>query len=304
MQGTTQAASSQSDIPWEVAWKGPDLLGEGPLWHHGEKVLYWLDIVGRRLHRLDPSSGKHKDWTLPALAGSIAPREKGGLVAAIGIGIGFITFDSEDQVHVEMQKEVIAGLKVRLNDGKCDRFGRFWFGSIASDFLNPDGVLYRLDPDGTITEMEHHIKVSNGLGWSLDNKTMYLTDSKQNQIYAYDYEERTGNISNKRTFARIPESEGVPDGLTVDGEGSIWSAQWNGFRVTKYRPDGQVELQVSLPAQRPTSCMFGGEQLDTLYVTSASRNVGETESLVGEYHGVLFALKPGVRGLPEPAYQG
>jgi len=325
MQGSGkkgEGASGGSPV-WQCAWRGPDLLGEGPLWHPDEKRLYWLDCIRPAIHRLDPATGKHAMWALPSPIGSIAPRSRGGLIAAMGVGIFFLRFekkiaaddrkdlsskDEEDggeEVKAELVKEVIAGLKVRLNDGKCDRFGRFWFGSVASDFSNPDGTLYRLDPDGTLTEVEHHVKVSNGLGWSLDNKLMYYTDSLRNEIYCYDYDAATGNATNRRTFARIPESEGVPDGLTVDSEGFIWSAQWNGDRITRYFPDGKVERQITLPAHRPTSCMFGGENLDTLYVTSASRDVGEAESLVGEYQGALFAIKvQGVRGLAEHAYLG
>jgi len=149
-----------------VVWRGPAQLGEGPLWHPKEQVLYWLDCIAPELHRLD-AAGQHKKWTMPALIGSIAPHEPRGLIAAIGVGFAFITIEEEageEVARVEMQVEVVAGLKVRLNDGKCDRQGRFWAGSVASDFTRPDGVLYRLDKDKKVTEMRHNIKVSNGLG--------------------------------------------------------------------------------------------------------------------------------------------
>jgi len=289
----------------EIVWRGPAMLGEGPLWHPQEQKLYWLDCIKPELHQFDPNTKEKKGWLLPAKIGSIAPREAGGLVAAIGTGVAFINITNDGQVKVEPQVEVITKeSRLRLNDGKCDRQGRFWFGTVAPDFSNPTGMLYRLDADKKVTEMVQGIKVSNGLGWSPDNKHMYYTDSLQHKIFRYDFDTTTGGISNQIVFANIPESEGVPDGLTVDAEGCVWSAQWNGWRVTRYRPDGSIDKVIKMPAQRPTSCMFGGKDLDILYVTSASQDVGEDHPLPGDLDGVLFAIRVGTKGFPEPAYRG
>jgi len=288
----------------EVVWKGPAKLGEGPLWHPKEQVLYWLDCIKPELHRIDPATGAHKSWIMPGTIGSIAPREAGGLVALVGTALAFITFEN-DEAKVTPQVEVITKeSRLRLNDGKCDRQGRFWGGTVAPDFSDPTGALYRFDTEKKMTEMVSHIKVSNGLGWSLDNKIMYYTDSLQHKIFKYNFDEKTGDISNESVFALVPESEGVPDGLTVDAEGYVWSAQWNGWRVTRYKPDGTIDRVIRTPVQRPSSCIFGGKDLDTLYITSASQDVGEDHPLTGELDGALLAIKIGVRGLPEPAYLG
>ncbi|ELR23011.1 SMP30/CGR1 family protein [Acanthamoeba castellanii str. Neff] len=296
---TSVVSREEDGVTVELVWRGPAWLGEGPLWHPTEGALYYLDCIRPELHRLDVETGEHKSWMMPALIGSIAPRAKGGLIAALGKGRAAITFDDKWEINIAMEQDILGNIDLRLNDGKCDRQGRFWVGTVAADFDQPDGSLYRLDLDGSVHEMEQKIKVSNGLAWSLDNKTMYYTDSPNREIYTYDFDEKTGNISNRKVFATIAQDAGVPDGLTIDSEGNIWSAHWDGYRVTKYRPDGSVDRVIKMPAQRPTSCMFGGKNLDVLYVTSASRDIGETESLKGELDGALFA-----KGLPETAFLG
>jgi len=266
-----------------------------------------LDCIRPELHRLDVETGEHKSWIMPSLIGSIAPRAQGGLVAALGKGLAAITFNREENwaLSINMQKEILGESNLRLNDGKSDPRGRFWVGTVASNFDQPEGTLYRIDLDGSVHEMEHQVKVSNGLEWSLDKKTMYYTDSPRREIYTYNFDEETGNISNRRVFATIPEDAGVPDGLTIDTEGNIWSAHWNGYRVTKYRPDGSIERIIKMPAQRPTSCVFGGKNLDVLYVTSASRDIGEPESLKGDLDGALFAIKGlGAKGFPANVFHG
>lgn len=166
-----ETKAMEGGVPQElqIVWRGPAKLGEGPLWHPKEQVLYWLDCIAPDLHRWDPATNQHKSWRMSALIGSIAPHEPKGLVAVIGTGMAFINFgtkeDGEEYVSVDMQVEVIAGKpKLRLNDGKCDRQGRFWAGTVASDFNNPDGTLYRFDTQKNVKEMKHGIKVSNGLG--------------------------------------------------------------------------------------------------------------------------------------------
>lgn len=191
--------------------------------------------------------------------------------------------------------------EARFNDGAVDRQGRFWAGTISEGFANS---LYRLDPDGTVQKMETGIGISNGIGWSPDNKTMYFTDTPARVIYAYDFDLATGAIENRRTFVQVPEEEGFPDGLTVDSEGFIWSAHWDGWKITRYDPTGKVEREIQVLVQRPTSCTFGGAELNELYLTSASVGLSQAALKDQPLAGDLFRLKVEVKGLEEPKYLG
>ena len=282
-------------------WQGPDALGEGPIWHANEKVLYWLDVCKPSLQRLDPATNDYHEWPMPEHIGSVVPRAQGGLVATMGNRV----------VAIDMPAGTISTLikvphwrdDIHMNDGKCDRNGRYWFGVANLDIADPKGRLYRLDPDGTLTQMEQHMTISNGLGWSPDNKTFYYTDGLKYRIYQYEYDLASGAISNRKTFVQLQKSPIEPDGLTVDSEGYVWEAQWNSWKIFRYAPDGKIAQTIDMPVQRPTSCMFGGSNLDTLYVTSSSQNIGEDNTLPPPA-GALFAINVGVRGLPEPAFNG
>ncbi len=275
-------------------WPGPASLGECPLWHVAEQALYWVDIEEQCLYRLDSSDNRLQQWNMPGQIGCIAPRAKGGLIAGIDDTICFIDLPSG---KVTTQLALKTG--IRLNDGKCDRQGRFWVGTI--DFDNPTACLYRYDPDGKLHVMEKNIYISNGLAWSLDNKFFYYTDSVPRNIFRYDFDARSGEISNQRVFATNAEDEGIPDGLTIDSEGHLWSARYDGGFITRYAPDGTIAQRVTLPVQRPTSCMFGGKNLDVLFVTSSSRLLKEPKALPLP-NGGLYAIDVGVRGVPEPAF--
>jgi sugar lactone lactonase YvrE len=193
--------------------------------------------------------------------------------------------------------------EIRFNDGKTDRQGRFWAGKMSS---RPTNSLFRLDADLSIHRMENGITISNGLGWSPDNRVFYFTDSPAKVIYAYDFDADTGAIRNRRVFANIPQaaSEGVPDGLAVDEDGYIWSARWGGWKVVRYRPDGTVEREIAMPVEFPTSCAFGGPELKDLYITSAWVEVAPARRAEQPLAGDLFCLRTEVRGLPEPLFKG
>jgi sugar lactone lactonase YvrE len=192
----------------------------------------------------------------------------------------------------------------RLNDGRCDRQGRFWVGSMHDRGGSPTGSLYRIDPDHRSHRVRDGITVPNGLAWSPDGRVMYFTDTPSRTILAYDFDGDTGMPGASRVFARVPDGAGYPDGATVDAEGFLWSAHWDGWRVTRYAPDGRVDRVLELPVQRPTSCAFGGDRLDVLYVTSASNGLAPEDLARGPRAGGLFAGEVGVCGLPEPRYQG
>ena len=285
----------------QLAYQANDFLGEGPVWVPEEQALYWVDIQRPALQRWHPASGKYQDWKMPTDIGCFALREKGGAVLGLRTGYAFLDFSSAtlsplgdpeaDQPYT------------RFNDGKCDRIGRFWAGTMDEDSPNTRGALYRLDPNGEYHKMQSGIGISNGLGWSPDNRIMYYTDSVKRTIWAYDFDLRNGSITNQRVFAQTPKAY-VPDGLTVDADGFIWSAKWDGWKIVRYAPDGSVDLEVRLPIQRPTSCMFGGPELKHLYITSASTGLTEGELAEQPQAGCVFILEDVTQGLPEPRFAG
>ncbi|MDF1586353.1 SMP-30/gluconolactonase/LRE family protein [Marinimicrococcus flavescens] len=276
-------------------------LGEGPLWHPGEQALYWIDIKAPALHRLDPASGREKHWPLPEAIGSFCFREAGGLVLALRSGLAFLDPESGGITPVARPDEPPGN---RFNDGKCDRAGRFFAGTMDDAETACSGALYRLDPDRSLHRIRSDVYISNGLGWSTDDRVMYFTDSPRQVIWAYDYDIVTGRTANERVFARIAEDAGYPDGLCVDAEDHVWSAHWDGARLTRWRPDGSIERVVPMPVPRPTSCCFGGPDLATLYVTSARTGLDERALAAAPLAGGVFALEPGVRGQPTAFFAG
>lgn len=276
-----------------------DVLGEGPVWNPREQALYWVDIERSLYHRLEPSTGRHDLVEVGERIGVLAFRKYGGLVMATERGFAF--WDPErkklERIHdPESDKE-----NTRFNDGAVDRRGRFWAGTLGDSFNNN---LYRLDPDLGLHKMETGIDVSNGIGWSPDNRLMYYTDSSPKKIYVYDFDQTTGEIENRRVFVDSTDQAGVPDGMTVDSDGYIWSARWGGWRVNRYDPDGNLESTVEMPVEFPTSVMFGGKDLDLVYVTSASVMVPPEERDNVPLAGNLFSFEPGVKGLEEAFFNG
>lgn len=274
-------------------------LGEGPLWNVAEQRLYWVDILGRRVHRLHPASQVHEVFDLGAQVCALAFRQGGGRVVATQHGFAFwdegatsLRYIADPEAHKPT---------TRFNDGAVDRLGRFWAGTMGDPFNN---ALYRLDADLSLRRMETGIDISNGIGWSPDNRTMYYTDSTPARIYAYDFDLASGEIANRRVFVDSSAESGVPDGLTVDSQGCIWSARWGGWRLDRYDPDGRLMRSVAMPVEFPTSVMFGGADLDVLYVTSARVDVPADWRPQRPLDGDLFCLKPGVGGLPEPLFAG
>ena len=278
------------------------ILGEGPLWCPREQALYWLDIKRPAVYRFDPETGQTGHWPLPSDIGCMALREAGGMV--VGLRSGFATLDFETGAVIPIVDPEADRPDNRFNDGKVDRRGRFWAGTLNDAESEPLGSLYRLDPGGAVTLMQDGAVVSNGVGWSPDDRTMYFTDSAVRTIWAYDFEAETGAIANRRVFAEVPEGSGFPDGLTVDSEGFVWSAVWDGWRIVRYDPSGGIDREVVMPVQRPTSCMLGGGDLKTLFVTSASIHLDAPSVAKGPLAGGLFALDVGTAGLPEPRFAG
>ena len=276
------------------------LLGEGPLWCPIEQALYWIDSVAPAIHRWAPESGATRSWAMPSMIGSMALRAGGGAVVALETGFAFVDLDSGNVtplIDPEAERP-----ETRFNDGKCDRRGRFWAGTMDRAMAAPLGSLYRLDAALDCRPMADGVTVANGLGWSPDDRTMYHTDSAARRIYAYDFDLDQGSLSGRRVFVELADGTGFPDGLAVDAEGFVWSAIWRGGRVERHAPDGRLDRTVELPITRPTSCIFGGPDLDRLYVTSASARDGRDPEPPPA--GDVFVIETGVRGLPEPRFAG
>jgi sugar lactone lactonase YvrE len=284
-----------------LAYQANDILGEGPVWVAEEQALYWVDILGPVLQRWQPASESHQHWKMPTDIGCFALREQGGAVLGLRTGFAFLDFPS-GKVSPLADPEATKAY-TRFNDGKCDRCGRFWAGTMDEVGPKTRGALYRLDPDGKYHQMISGIGISNGLGWSPDNRIMYYTDSAKHTIWAYDFDLERGEIKNERVFVQTPDAY-VPDGLTVDTDGFIWSAKWDGWKVVRYSPDGSVDLEVQLPVQRPTSCIFGGVALRQLYITSASTGLNEAELAEQPLAGSIFVLDAPTQGLPETRFAG
>jgi sugar lactone lactonase YvrE/DNA-binding IclR family transcriptional regulator len=286
----------------KVAFPESAFLGEGPVWSAAERKLYWVDILAPSVQVSDPDTGATRSIRMPELIGAIAPRRRGGFVAAMQGGFKAVDLATGSVTTIANPEFDRPGN--RFNDGKCDRRGRFWAGSLAIDTTPDSGSLYRLDPDGRVSVMETGIHVSNGLGWSPDDTRFYFTDSGRREIFVYDFDAESGAIANRRVFARVPEGSGTPDGLTVDAEGYVWSAHWDGWCVTRYAPDGSVDRVITLPVPRPTSCTFGGPDLSLLYVTSARIRLSAQQLADAPLSGSIFAVETGTRGLAEPSFAG
>lgn len=276
-----------------------DILGESPVWDERAQCLYWVDIRRPAIRRLDPATGQVDAWPMPDLVGSLALTEEGRLLAALPHFIALF-----DPVSGSLESFARPPRRVpghRFNDGRCDRQGRFWVGTMHNLTRAPEGVLYKLERPGELEPVLDGICIPNSLAFSPDGRTMYFADSLRYSLFAYDYDPDTGRMGPPRVFATT-EPPGFPDGSTVDAEGYLWNAQFDAWRLVRYAPDGRIDRIVALPVQRPTSCAFGGPDLATLYVTTASQKMSPEELQAQPLAGALLALDVGVRGLPEPRF--
>ena len=292
-------------------------LGEGPVWDVDEGRLYWLDCTGPRfgldaVWRMDPKTGQVESWALPKDIGAMALRKGGGMVAAMSDGFYFMDIKG-DTLELDLIKEVDADIeRTRLNDGKVDRRGRFFAGGMDDLEELRNCGLWRLDPDLSVTKVEEGLMCTNGPCWSPDDKTFYIADTFIEEFWAYDYDIEAGTLSNKRVHATTKDDEGVADGSTVDEEGFMWNAQLISGDLVRYATDGSVERRIGMPVKNITSVMFGGDNLDELYVTSMARvkhpavhDMFAVQTKPQFLAGSLFKVTGlGVRGLPEPRFAG
>jgi sugar lactone lactonase YvrE len=293
---------STLDSHASIAVAGDALLGESPLWSAGEDALYFVDIKSPRLFRHDLRTGGTRITSLREAVGAIALRRRGGLIAAARSGFAFI--DSDGTMSHAFHRPEAEPPRNRFNDGKCDRAGRFWAASMDDAEQYATGNLYCLDAALQARRAAGGFVIGNGLGWSPDDRIFYFTDSVRRRIYAYDFDRAAGAIANRRVFAAIADDAGFPDGLCVDADGYVWSAHWDGWRVTRYAPDGRIAEVLPMPVPRPTSCAFGGADLATLFVTSARVGLDAASLARAPLSGSVLAVRTGRRGLPEPYFEG
>jgi sugar lactone lactonase YvrE len=276
------------------------VLGEGPVWVAREQALYWVDIKGAKVFRLD-AQGERREWPTPLWVCSLVPRASGGFIGGTDEGVAFIDLD-QGKFEIVAQPEPDLPHN-RFNDGKTDRSGRFWAGTMDNREEEASGTLYRFDADLGCAVVDRDYKVTNGPAFSPDGRRMYHNDSARQVTYAFDLDE-AGNAASRRVFLEFREGDGSPDGMTVDAEGCLWIAFWDGWCVRRFSPDGKLLRTVELPVASPTSCAFGGADLDALYVTSASIGLDEDALAMQPKAGGLFMFTPGVQGLEEVPFAG
>lgn len=276
------------------------VLGEGPVWVAAEQALYWLDIKGYRILRRSVE-GAITAWQTPFRICSLAPRAVGGFVA--GTENGFALVEPAEDIYELIGDPEPERATNRFNDGKVDREGRFWAGTMDDAEEQPSGALYRLDQDRGWSRLDDGYAVTNGPAFSPDGRILYHNDSGRGTTFAFDIAE-DGSLANKRVFARFESADGYPDGMTVDAEGCLWIAFWDGWCVRRLSPEGEVLRTIALPVARPTSCAFGGPELDQLFITSARVGL-DAEALAAQPHaGALFMARPGVAGIEERPFAG
>jgi len=281
------------------------VLGEGAIWNHALQRLHWVDIESGRVFTFDPATGENRACDVGQRVGTVVPRARGGLMLALHNG--FASLDLETgRVALQPRPPEHDPAVVRFNDGKCDPAGRFWAGTLAlRKGPKPLGRLYRLDTNGIVQVMLRDVGNSNGIAWSLDRRTLYYIDTPLQRVDAFDYDDATGAIANRRTVIAIPPDLGRPDGSTLDSAGMLWIAMWDGWGVTRWNPQtGDLLQTIHLPVARVTSCAFGGPDLATLYVTSARNGLTEEQLAAQPLAGGLFKVTPGMTGMRAFAYRG
>lgn len=273
-------------------------LGECPVWDPDREVLDWIDVYNHRVHQFDPSNGGDRYFDTGDVVSAIVLAGTDRLLLALS--------DKLALLHLENGKvEPLCRIEhphpgTRLNDGKCDPQGRFWIGSMSE--TADQAALYRYDLDGSLHVMETGLTISNGLGWSPDGMTFYLTDSPKRRIYAYQFDGETGSIRDRRVLIELDDEGVEPDGLTIDRQGHVWAALWNGWCVVHFDPNGRELERLSMPVRYPTSVTFGGPDLTDLYVTSASVGLSQKQIQRELHAGDVFRVSVPTQGLPARAF--
>jgi len=278
-----------------------NILGEGILWNEVEECLYWTDIEEQTFFRLKPDSGDLSTYPMPEKLCSFAFRQNSGFLMAFASGLAF--FDLQSKRIEWINRINNENSEIRLNDGRCDRMGRFIVGEFDPEEKGR-GRAYSIEPDGSHRELFGGLNSANSTCFSPDGKTLYYSCAVAGEIWAFDYNLNTGNISNKRMFHDFSDQPGLPDGSVIDAEGYLWNAQWAGGRIVRFSPKGDIDQIIKIPVPNPTCLCFGGKDLDIIYVTTARMTL--SPEILDQYpsSGGLFAVKAGVTGMVESRFFG
>ncbi len=287
----------------ELVLDHKSFLGEGPIWDRRRHSVCWVDIVNGEIHEWFPASKSFRTLPVHQMIGAVAICENGNLLAALKNGIAIIDREKGEIEHIIHPEAHIQ--HNRYNDGKCDPRGRFWIGSMSVDELPDLGTVYMLDEELNLARKIENTSISNGMAWSPDQRHFYYIDSPTSAVVCYNYDVHTGEIYDKSVVVRIDEAEGYPDGMTIDDEGMLWVAHWGGWQVSRWNPfTGEKLFQLPIPAENVTSCVFGGEGLQDLYITSAKKGLTKKQLEEQPLAGSLFVWKnSGFKGLPASEYK-
>ncbi|NQV82903.1 MAG: SMP-30/gluconolactonase/LRE family protein [Rhodospirillales bacterium] len=280
------------------------LLGESPVWSAAENAVYWVDILGKKLHRTTLHPQQTHTWDMPSFPGMVALRRNGGLVIALQDGIyGFEPHSADLDLLVSLEANVSEN---RPNDGKCDAAGRLWLGTMNTvDGSRPTGNFYRIDPDLTVTKVRSEYRIPNGLAWNPENTVMLHTDTRANVVRSYAFDAPSGACGAQQDFFHFDRATtGGVDGAAMDTKGGYWAALYGGRKLIRVLPDGSVDTEIPLPVSQPTMPAFGGQNMKTMFVTSASQKMGDSDLLAQPLAGGLLAIPVGVQGHPVYPFGG
>jgi len=287
--------SNQQQITARQIYPSANIIGEGPVWHAARNSFFWIDIEGKKLHEIVWANQQVTVWEMPQRIGMVAVCEDGNLIVALQDGLA--KFDLKTTALewlMGIEKDIVTN---RANDGKCDSEGRLWLGTMDVQASRNSGSLYCVDGN-SITQQITSLTIPNGMAWSLDNKRFYFIDSPQRKIDTYLFDAATGSIHFERTAVEVPEAMGMPDGMCIDEEGMLWVAHWGGHCVGRWDTEtGKLLCRIELPVPQVSSCVFGGKNLDQLFITTASVGLSEDELLRYPASGHVFVAEPGVKGV-------
>ncbi|RSK25791.1 SMP-30/gluconolactonase/LRE family protein [Bacillus sp. HMF5848] len=279
-------------------------LGEGPCWDKQTKRLYWVDIEGKYVHVYDSVTNINRSISVSQMIGAVVPRNENEVIVAAEDGFYILNLETEETKAIADPESHLPNN--RFNDGKCDEMGRFWAGTMDRSFKKGQGALYCLDTDHKVATKWENVSISNGLAWSPDNRYMYYIDTPTRCVVRFDFDIEQAHISNPTTVISFSEeTEGMPDGMTIDEEGMLWIAHWGGAQISRWDPSSGTQLDsISIPALNVTSCAFGGDDLSELFVTTARGEMTKEQLEKYPYTGGVFKVVPGIKGTRTYSYQG